>query len=111
MLFSNLIMRKYLSIEFHLILIFGGVFCFRAKDSDDGKRVIAKHQELIQLLDAFAKSIFAEWSKNVGQAANFNLKQHLLTRNEETQLISTNFDPQVKDLPHARRCIDRELFF
>lgn len=74
---------------------------FRAKDSDDGKRVIAKHQELIQLLDAFAKSIFAEWSKNVGQAANFNLKQHLLTRNEETQLIGTNFDPQVNTF-HSR---------
>lgn len=66
-----------------------------AKDSDDGKRVLAKHQELLQLLDAFAKSIFDDWSKDVGKAANFNLKQHLLTRNEETHLITTNFDPQV----------------
>ena len=61
--------------------------------------MLAKHQELLQLLDAFANSIFADWSKNVGQAANFNLKQHLLTRNEETQLISTNFDPQVSFSP------------
>jgi dynein heavy chain len=46
-------------------------------------------------LNAFAKSIFDDWSKDVGQAANFNLKQHLLTRNSESHLITTNFDPQV----------------
>ncbi len=69
-------------------------FC-SAKDTDDGKRVLAKHEELLQLLNAFAKSIFDDWSKNVGQAANFNLKQHLITRNDETHLITTNFDPQV----------------
>jgi dynein heavy chain len=70
-------------------------FFYRAKDTDDGKRVLAKHEELIQLLNAFAKSIFDDWSKDVGQAANFNLKQNLLTRNPESHLITTNFDPQV----------------
>lgn len=70
-------------------------FFRRAKDSDDGKRVLAKHQELLQLLNEFAKTIFEEWSKNVGQASNFNLKQHLITRNPQTHLIKTNFDPQV----------------
>ena len=67
----------------------------RPKDTDDGKRLIAKHEELLQLLDAFAKSIFDDWSKTVGQASDFNLKQNLLTRNPETQIITTNFDPQV----------------
>jgi hypothetical protein len=70
-------------------------FLRRAKESYEGKRALAKHTELIQLLDAFARSIFDEWSKNVGQAANFNLKQHLLIRNPQTHLITTNFDPQV----------------
>ncbi|CAF3393401.1 unnamed protein product [Rotaria sp. Silwood1] len=68
---------------------------YAAKDTDDGKRVLAKYEELLQLLDSFAKSIFSDWSKNVGQAANFNLKQNLLTRNPETQIITTNFDPQL----------------
>lgn len=70
------------------------LFC-SAKETDDGKRVLLKFAELRQLLDDFAKSIFEDWSKNVGQAANFNLKQNLLTRNPDTQTISTNFDPQV----------------
>ncbi|CAF2140297.1 unnamed protein product [Rotaria magnacalcarata] len=68
---------------------------YAAKETDDGKRVLAKHEELIQLLDKFAKSIFDDWSKNVGQAANFNLKQNLLTRNTDSQIITTNFDPQL----------------
>jgi dynein heavy chain len=75
---------------------------YRAKESDDGRRVIAKHEELLQLLNAFAKSIFDDWSKDVGQAANFNLKQHLLTRNPETHLITTNFDPQVIQIPFKK---------
>lgn len=70
-------------------------FFLSAKETDDGKRVLAKYEELIQLLNNFAKSIFDDWSKNVGQAANFNLKQNLLMRNPETHTISTNFDPQV----------------
>jgi len=72
----------------------GEMFC-RAKETDDGKRVLAKHEELLQLLNNFAKSIFSDWSKDVGQASNFNLKQHLITRNPETHLITTNFDAQV----------------
>ena len=58
--------------------------------------MLAKHKELLQLLNAFAKTIFDEWSKNVSDAAKFNLKQHLIVRNAETHLIKTNFDPQVR---------------
>ncbi|CAF0885207.1 unnamed protein product, partial [Didymodactylos carnosus] len=68
---------------------------YSAKDTDDGKRLLAKHEELLRLLNDFAKLIFSEWSSNVGKAAHFNLKQHLLTRNLETKLVFTNFDPQL----------------
>lgn len=79
-------------------------FFFRAKETDDGKRLLAKYEELTQLLNNFAKSIFDEWSKNVGQASNFNLKQHLITRNPETHLITTNFDPQVDPFESILSC-------
>lgn len=82
------------------------VVCFSsAKETYEGKRVIAKHAELLGLLNAFAKSIFNEWAKTVGQAANANLKQHLIVRNPKTQLISTNFDPQVRGARDTNECV------
>ena len=41
------------------------------------------------------KEVFDDWMKGVDEACSFNLSQPLLSRNEETKLISVNFDPQV----------------
>ena len=38
---------------------------------------------------------YKEWKAGVDEACSFNLSQPLLMRNEETKLISVNFDPQL----------------
>ena len=41
------------------------------------------------------EEVYKEWAAGVNEACAFNLKQPLLLRNEETRLISVNFDPQL----------------
>jgi len=44
---------------------------------------------------SYESSLYEEWTAGVSEACSFNLKQPLLTRNKETNLIAVNFDPQV----------------
>jgi len=39
--------------------------------------------------------LFKEWIAGVDEACSFNLNQPLVTRNEESKLITVNFDPQL----------------
>lgn len=39
--------------------------------------------------------IYKEWIAGVDEACSFNLNQPLITRNEESKLITVNFDPQL----------------
>jgi len=39
--------------------------------------------------------LYKEWIAGVDEACSFNLNQPLITRNEETKLITVNFDPQL----------------
>ena len=39
--------------------------------------------------------MFDEWMAGVDDACSYNLDQPLITRNEESKLITVNFDPQV----------------
>ena len=41
------------------------------------------------------EEIFKDWIAGVDEACSFNLNQPLITRNEETKLITVNFDPQL----------------
>ncbi|CAG5123286.1 unnamed protein product, partial [Candidula unifasciata] len=41
------------------------------------------------------QQVYREWTKGVDDACSFNLKQPLLTRSDETNLIAVNFDPQL----------------
>jgi len=43
----------------------------------------------------FESSLYSDWIAGVSEACSFNLAQQLLVRNEQTKLISVNFDPQV----------------
>lgn len=39
--------------------------------------------------------MYEEWLAGVDEACSFNLSQPLISRNEESKLISVNFDPQL----------------
>ncbi|XP_033732158.1 dynein beta chain, ciliary-like [Pecten maximus] len=64
-------------------------------ESEDAKLVFTKYEEMMQLLSAWDEDIYKEWIAGVSEACSFNLSQSLLMRNEETKLVSVNFDPQL----------------
>lgn len=39
--------------------------------------------------------MYSEWTAGVTEACSFNMSQPLVVRNEETKLITVNFDPQL----------------
>ena len=41
------------------------------------------------------EDLYKDWIVGVDEACSFNLNQPLITRNEETKLITVNFDPQL----------------
>ena len=49
----------------------------------------------LKLRFRFEKQVYDEWVAGVEEACSFNLAQPLLNRDEDTKLISVNFDPQV----------------
>ena len=47
------------------------------------------------LFCSFEKKIYERWVAGVDEACSFNLAQPLIVRNEETNFLAVNFDPQV----------------
>ncbi|WAR03796.1 DYHC-like protein [Mya arenaria] len=64
-------------------------------DSENAKLVFTKHQEMLDLLAKWDQDLYKEWIAGVDEACSFNLNQPLINRNEETKIISVNFDPQL----------------
>lgn len=64
-------------------------------ESEEAKLVFTKYEEMLQLLSNWDQEIYKEWIAGVDEACSFNLNQPLITRNEETKLITVNFDPQL----------------
>ncbi|XP_065503599.1 dynein axonemal heavy chain 9 [Caloenas nicobarica] len=64
-------------------------------DSAEGRRVIEKYEEMIQLLDRYQEKLYAGWSQTVSEKSQYNLTQPLIRRDPETKLITVNFDPQL----------------
>ncbi|XP_071656205.1 dynein axonemal heavy chain 9-like, partial [Patagioenas fasciata] len=62
-------------------------------DSAEGRRVIEKYEEMIQLLDRYQEKLYADWSQTVSEKSQYNLTQPLIRRDPETKLITVNFDP------------------
>ncbi|XP_027547622.1 dynein heavy chain 9, axonemal [Neopelma chrysocephalum] len=64
-------------------------------DSAQGRRVVQKYEEMIQLLDRYQEKLYLEWSQTVSEKSQYNLTQPLIRRDPETKLITVNFDPQL----------------
>ncbi|NXY74435.1 DYH9 protein, partial [Glareola pratincola] len=64
-------------------------------DSPEGRRVIRKYEEMIQLLNRYQEKLYVDWSQTVSEKSQYNLTQPLLRRDPETKLITVNFDPQL----------------
>ena len=50
---------------------------------------------IFTFITRFQDQIYQHWTTGIEEKCKFNLGQPLITRNQETQLISVNFDPQV----------------
>ncbi|KAJ7420209.1 hypothetical protein BTVI_22374 [Pitangus sulphuratus] len=64
-------------------------------DSAQGRRVVQKYEEMIQLLDRYQDKLYLDWSQTVSEKSQYNLTQPLIRRDPETKLITVNFDPQL----------------
>ncbi|XP_074463654.1 dynein axonemal heavy chain 9 isoform X3 [Larus michahellis] len=64
-------------------------------DSPEGRRVIQKYEEMIQLLNRYEEKLYVDWSQTVSEKSQYNLTQPLIRRDPETKLIMVNFDPQL----------------
>uniref|UniRef100_A0A8C6JKW0 Dynein axonemal heavy chain 17 n=1 Tax=Melopsittacus undulatus TaxID=13146 RepID=A0A8C6JKW0_MELUD len=64
-------------------------------DSTEGRRVMEKYEEMIQLLDRYQEKLYVNWSQTVSEQSQYNLAQPLIRRDPDTKLIAVNFDPQL----------------
>ncbi|XP_009976195.1 PREDICTED: dynein heavy chain 9, axonemal-like, partial [Tauraco erythrolophus] len=64
-------------------------------DSAEGRRVVEKYEEMIQLLNRYQEKLYVDWSQTVSEKSLYNLTQPLIRRDPETKLITVNFDPQL----------------
>ena len=99
--------------------------CHSLTESADAMLVLGKHKEMMQHIkewvvehaleyiiattklhkwlcvymstSRYEDEVFQEWSRGVEEVAHINLKKPLLIRDEQTNRISLNFDPQVRD--------------
>jgi dynein heavy chain len=63
--------------------------------SEEAELVYQKYVEMLALMEVKDKEYFAEWAETVGEKSDVNLNLPLLKRDDETRLISINFDPQL----------------
>ena len=45
---------------------------------------------------SFEATVYEDWAASVDEKSDYNLAQPLVKRNEQTNLLAINFDPQVK---------------
>ncbi|NXO51687.1 DYH9 protein, partial [Aramus guarauna] len=64
-------------------------------DSAEGRRVMEKYEDMIQLLNRYQEKLYVNWSQTVSEKSQYNLTQPLIRRDPETKLITVNFDPQL----------------
>ncbi|XP_036372722.1 dynein heavy chain 9, axonemal [Megalops cyprinoides] len=64
-------------------------------ESSDGKRMITKYEEMMNLLESYTCKLYDNWAETVGERSQYNLSQHLISRDPSTRLITVNFNPQL----------------
>ncbi|XP_048343352.1 dynein axonemal heavy chain 9-like [Sphaerodactylus townsendi] len=64
-------------------------------DSAEGKIMIQKYEDLMQLLEKYQEKLYKEWLQTVSAKSQDNLTQPLIRRDPESKLIAVNFDPQL----------------
>ncbi|XP_016382633.1 dynein axonemal heavy chain 9 [Sinocyclocheilus rhinocerous] len=64
-------------------------------ESADGKEMIQKYDELMQLLKGYSSKLYDIWTSSVAEKSQFNLQKPLISREQRTRLISVNFSPQL----------------
>uniref|UniRef100_H3A2B2 Dynein axonemal heavy chain 9 n=1 Tax=Latimeria chalumnae TaxID=7897 RepID=H3A2B2_LATCH len=64
-------------------------------ESMEGKRMVQKYEEMIQLLEKYEERLYANWAQTVAEKSQYNLTQPLIRRDPQTKLITVNFDPQL----------------
>ncbi|XP_033840356.1 dynein heavy chain 9, axonemal isoform X2 [Periophthalmus magnuspinnatus] len=60
-----------------------------------GTRVIQKYEDMMQLLDRYAGSLYDSWAQTVAESLEYNLSLPLLQRDSSSCLLSVNFNPQL----------------
>ncbi|XP_062976517.1 dynein axonemal heavy chain 9 [Elgaria multicarinata webbii] len=64
-------------------------------DSAEGKRMVQKYEDLMQLLEKYQEKLYKEWIQTVSEKSQYNLTRSLIQRDLESKLIAVNFDPQL----------------
>ncbi|XP_053153093.1 dynein axonemal heavy chain 9 isoform X3 [Hemicordylus capensis] len=64
-------------------------------DSTEGKRMMQKYEDLMQLLEEYQEKLYKEWFQTVSEKSQYNLTRPLIRRDPESNLIAVNFDPQL----------------
>ena len=67
-------------------------------ESEETQDVYDHYEKMLELLSAFERQMYQQWTAGVDEACSFNLNQPLITRNNSTNLIQVNFDHQVSDI-------------
>ncbi|NXO76324.1 DYH9 protein, partial [Sitta europaea] len=74
-------------------------------DSAQGRRVLQKYEEMLQLLDRYQEKLYSDWSQTVSEKSQYNLTQPLIRRDPQTKLITVNFDPQLVSVLREVSCL------
>ncbi|XP_073435796.1 dynein axonemal heavy chain 9 isoform X2 [Dendrobates tinctorius] len=67
-------------------------------ESEEGRRMKQKDQEMMALLDQYMEKLYEEWCRTVSEKSQYNLMRPLITRDQGSKLISVNFDPQLESV-------------
>ncbi|KAI7797195.1 putative dynein heavy chain 9, partial [Triplophysa rosa] len=67
-------------------------------ESVDGKEMIQKYNELVQLLKRYSSKLCDVWTQSVTEKSQYDLQKPLISRDSSTRLVSVNFSPQLVSL-------------
>lgn len=67
-------------------------------ETEDANMLFIRYNNLIERLKRFEKDIFEKWAEKVPKQIESNLKKSLLTRLDNSKIISLNFDPELSSI-------------